>query len=216
MSDLPIFLSYSEDEEGTRAATHLRDALALMHVDAVMARSAIDPGADWEQTIRGHLESSEALVCVGTPGFTSRPWCQQEVGWALGRRIPIMWIQYTRDELPAGFLARTQALDAVDKQSSEVARALLAWLARASGTRDAVAETLVSALEGSESFSDARDAAGLLALVGPVDTSVWSRVEAAAEANNQVGNAVVWVEGAYRKKVSVLEWLQRRIGPAVP
>lgn len=127
-----------------------------------------------------------------------------------------MWIQYTRDELPAGFLARTQALDAVDKQSSEVVRALLAWLARASGTRDAVAETLVSALEGSESFSDARDAAGLLALVGPVDTSVWSRVEAAAEANNQVGNAVVWVEGAYRKKVSVLEWLQRRIGSAVP
>lgn len=105
MSSLKVFLSYNESEAGEQTATELKEALSAVHIDAVMARHSIAPGAEWEPTIRHYLEESSALLCVATPGFSTRPWCQQEVGWALGRHAPILWIQYEAKEVPCGFLA---------------------------------------------------------------------------------------------------------------
>ena len=126
MSPVNVFLSYNEDEVGRQIATKLKEALFVIHIDAVMARHNIAPGAEWEPTIRRYLEESSALLCVATAGFSTRPWCQQEIGWALGRHAPILWIQYDSKEVPCGFLASQQALmvdEPKDQSRVEIGRA---------------------------------------------------------------------------------------------
>ena len=165
MSSLKVFLSYNESEAGEQTATELKEALSTVHIDAVMARHSIAPGAEWEPTIRHYLEESSALLCVATPGFSTRPWCQQEVGWALGRHAPILWIQYEAKEVPCGFLASQQALIPDDPNNqSQVALSILEWLAENSNTRDDLADTLLDALENAKRYDDARSTAELLAI----------------------------------------------------
>ncbi|MDU0348169.1 toll/interleukin-1 receptor domain-containing protein [Actinomyces sp. MRS3W] len=215
MTEMKVFLSYNEDPEGTAAATELHGALSTMHVDAVMAQHSIRPGADWEQTIRTQLEASAALISVGTKGYSTRPWCQQEVGWALGRHVPILWIQYAETEVPAGFLARNQALlPEHPEQADSIAEQVLQWLAGQKNTRDQLVAGLLSALKHSNSFKETRQCAAALALAGTLSESEWSRVVDAAESNRQVRDAVEWQEqGSRRWRVSVLNWLKKRVGP---
>ncbi|SDM48047.1 toll/interleukin-1 receptor domain-containing protein [Actinomyces ruminicola] len=218
MPNVKVFLSYNEGAAGGKAAQELHDKLSKMHVDAVMARHAILPGTDWEQAIRTELESSAALVSVGTKGYSARPWCQQEIGWALGRHVPILWIQYADGESPAGFLARTQALIADDPDQPEViARDVMQWLAKQKNTREALVDSLLSALETSDSYRATRECAELLILTGTLSEDEWNRVTQAAVTNRQVRDAFEWIgEGRYRRRVTMLDWLKRHIGPLDP
>ncbi|SDN17038.1 TIR domain-containing protein [Actinomyces ruminicola] len=218
MPKVKVFLSYNEGAAGGKAAQELHDELSKAHVDAVMARHAILPGTDWEQAIRAELESSAALVSVGTKGYSARPWCQQEIGWALGRHVPILWIQYADGESPAGFLARTQALVADDPdRPMSIARDVVQWLAKQKNTREALVDSLLSALETSDSYRATRECAELLILAGTLSEDEWNRVTQAAETNRQVRDAFEWIgEGRYRRRVAMLDWLKRHIGPLDP
>ena len=91
---MQAFLSYHEDEQGDAYASALQGELRILGIDATMARHSIRPGADWALTIREHLEASSALLCIGTTGYTKSAWCQQEIGWAIGRNLPVLWIRY--------------------------------------------------------------------------------------------------------------------------
>ncbi|PHP52206.1 toll/interleukin-1 receptor domain-containing protein [Actinomyces ruminis] len=215
MPNVKVFLSYNESADGGQVAQELHDELSKVHVDAVMARHAILPGADWEQAIRTELESSAALVSVGTKGYSTRPWCQQEIGWALGRHVPILWIQYTGGESPAGFLARTQALIPQEPNQPElIAKEVVQWLANQETTHNALVDGLLNALEASNSFRETRECAELLIMTGTLSAEKWSRVTHAATTNRQVRDAFEWVgEGHYRRKVAMLDWLKKRIGP---
>lgn len=217
MPDPSVFLSYAEDSEGERAAQELKEALSRMYVNAIVARDSIPLGADWQRTIRDFLEESIALICVGTADYSSRPWCQQEVGWALGRHLPILWVQYDTTEGPAGFITSRQALrprtsDGVD----EIARKIITWLADTDETRSRVRDALLSALEASDSFDNTRHCANLLTLTGTLTATEWDRVVHASASNRQVRDATEWTENWHRRhRASILRWLDERIGPAV-
>lgn len=215
MSSLKVFLTYNESEAGEQTATELKEALSAVHIDAVMARHSIAPGAEWEPTIRHYLEESSALLCVATSGFSTRPWCQQEVGWALGRHAPILWIQYEAKEVPCGFLASQQALIPDDPNNqSQVALSILEWLAENSNIRDDLADTLLDALEKAKRYDDARSTAELLAILKSLSAQEWDRVERAADKNDQVGNAHVWTGKHFvpmEQQPTVLQWLKEKL-----
>jgi len=42
----------------------------------------------WQAQIEHALRSMQAFVAIVHPEFNSSAWCNQEVGWALGRRVP--------------------------------------------------------------------------------------------------------------------------------
>lgn len=216
MADPSIFLSYAEDSEGERAAQELREALSSMHVNAIVARDSIPIGADWQRTIGNFLEESIALICVGTASYSSRPWCQQEIGWALGRHVPILWIQYDPDEVPAGFITSRQALLPRDSEGGEeIARRIITWLSNTDATRTRVRDALLSALEASDSFDDTRHCADLLTLTGALTAAEWDRVVSASTSNRQVRDATEWTANRHRRyKTSILRWLDERVGPS--
>lgn len=215
MASLKVFLSYNETKIGEQTAAGLKTALSTAHIDAIMARHSIAPGAKWEPTIRNYLEESSALICVATSGYSARPWCQQEVGWALGRHAPILWIQYEPNEEPCGFLASQQALmpDNADDHS-DVATSIATWLAKNSNTRDDMAETLLNALENVESYEESRHVAKLLAKLNWLSTDEWSRVEKAAANNDQVRDAHIWTRDYFTPMAyqpTVLQWLNETL-----
>ncbi|OLO52500.1 hypothetical protein BKH30_06355 [Actinomyces oris] len=215
MTSLKVFLSYNETKMGEQTAAGLKTALSAAHIDAIMARHSITPGAKWEPTIRNYLEESSALICVATSGYSTRPWCQQEVGWALGRHVPILWIQYEPNEKPCGFLASQQALmpDNADSHS-EVATSVATWLANNSNTRDDMAETLLNALENVETYDESRHVAKLLAKLNWLTTDEWSRIEKAAANNDQVRDARIWARRYFTPiayQPTVLQWLNETL-----
>lgn len=215
MASLKVFLSYNETKMGEQTAAGLKAALSTAHIDAIMARHSIAPGAKWEPTIRNYLEESSALICVATSGYSARPWCQQEVGWALGRHAPILWIQYEPNEEPCGFLASQQALmpDNADNHS-DVATSIATWLAKNSNTRNDMAETLLNALENVESYEESRHVAKLLAKLNWLSTDEWSRVEKAAANNDQVRDAHIWTRDYFTPMAyqpTVLQWLNETL-----
>ena len=215
MASLKVFLSYNETKIGEQTAAGLKTALSTAHIDAIMARHSIAPGAKWEPTIRNYLEESSALICVATSGYSARPWCQQEVGWALGRHAPILLIQYEPNEEPCGFLASQQALmpDNADNHS-DVATSIATWLAKNSNTRDDMAETLLNALENVESYEESRHVAKLLAKLNWLSTDEWSRVEKAAANNDQVRDAHIWTRDYFTPMAyqpTVLQWLNETL-----
>ena len=200
---------------GEQTAAGLKTALSAAHIDAIMARHSIAPGAKWEPTIRNYLEESSALICVATSGYSTRPWCQQEVGWALGRHAPILWIQYEPNEEPCGFLASQQALMPDNPgDHSDVATSVATWLAINSNTRDDMAENLLNALENVETYEESRHVAKLLAKLNWLTTDEWSRVEKAAANNDQVRDARVWTRDYFTPMAyqpTVLQWLNETL-----
>ena len=215
MTSLKVFLSYNETNMGEQTAAGLKTALSAAHIDAIMARHSIAPGAKWEPTIRNYLEESSALICVATSGYSTRPWCQQEVGWALGRHAPILWIQYEPNEEPCGFLASQQALMADNADDhSDVATSVATWLATNSNTRDDMAETLLNALENVETYEESRHVANLLAKLNWLTTDEWSRVEKAAANNDQVRDARIWTRDYFTPMAyqpTFLQWLNETL-----
>ena len=200
---------------GEQTAAGLKTALSAAHIDAIMARRSIAPGAKWEPTIRNYLEESSALICVATSGYSTRPWCQQEVGWALGRHAPILWIQYEPNEEPCEFLASQQALMPDNPgDHSDVATSVATWLAINSNTRDDMAETLLNALENVETYEESRHVAKLLAKLNWLTTDEWSRVEKAAANNDQVRDARIWTRDYFTPMAyqpTVLQWLNETL-----
>lgn len=188
----------------------MRDELAEAGVDGIMAKHAIRPGADWAETIRKCLEASSALVCVASEGYTKSAWCQQEIGWALGRHLPTLWIRYDADERSVGFLAAKQELVPEDASDHPViASSVVSWLASEERTRDQTAAALLAAFADSNSFRQTRRIAELIADLGSLTADEWQQVDAAAEANPQISSAVYF---DHPKRPPVAEWLRMTMG----
>lgn len=210
---MQVFLSYREDEEGKEYASALREELAILGINAIMASRSIRPGAVWAQTILEHLEASSALLCIASRGYTDSAWCQQEIGWAIGRSIPALWICYDSTEQSVGFLKDKQELRATNPvNEAEIARAVGAWLVREQETQEETRATLLRALTFSSTYQQTRDIAHVLATLDSLTDDEWKQINDAAASNRQVRDAVSYSDRAKSTSgVPVTEWLRREL-----
>ncbi len=89
-----------------------------------VAHDAIEPSRQWQDVIELALRTSDVLVAYVTSDFTSSRWTDQEVGWALGREIPVIPVKVDTD--PYGFFGAYQAVPARQGQSTYETVTLLA------------------------------------------------------------------------------------------
>ena len=85
----------------------MNEELRQIGIDGFVAHVSIEPDAEWQEEIEHALLSCDVLVGLLHPGFSASYWTQQEVGWALGRGIPVQMIRLGED--PVGFRAKRQA-----------------------------------------------------------------------------------------------------------
>jgi hypothetical protein len=77
-------------------------------VDGFVAHTTIEPTSEWIDVIQLALRTCHAMVAMLTDDFATSRWCDQEVGFCVGRGILIVPVRMGID--PYGFIGRYQGL----------------------------------------------------------------------------------------------------------
>src|SRR5664279_5195643 len=86
------------------------NVLAGEGVSGFVAHTSIEPSREWMEVIETGLRSCDAMVVFLHEGFHESKWCDQEVGFALAKRVPVLLLAY--EVMPYGFMSKFQALRA--------------------------------------------------------------------------------------------------------
>ncbi len=154
-----------------------------------MAHNSIDPSEEWQTVIEAGLRSCDGMVVFLHEGFRESAWCDQEVGYALARRVPVLPVGI--DLLPYGFMGKLQAAKCSDEGAPRVAEKVLQWLLRTPSAQSAMTEGLVAAFERSSSYEITRKVIGMLEKMPTFSPNQLQRLEGAARSNDQVSAAVL-------------------------
>lgn len=101
-------------------ATRLRDCLVPYHISGFVAHQDIHPTAEWQIEIERALFVMDAFLAIHTPGFSKSHWTQQEIGFAVARRVKI--ISFKMGENPTGFISKRQVLPRLNRTAEAIAK----------------------------------------------------------------------------------------------
>ena len=179
---LRAFLSHVSGERAFVEDTN--QELRGIGIHGFVAHTSIEPDEEWQGQIERALMSCDAFVALLHPGFASSYWTHQEVGWALGRGVPVQMIRLGED--PVGFPARTQARTPSVNTAWGVASAIAVGLAKNPALGEKVINNLTSALRTAASYVDGRNAAERLEEMGRLSDPVLDAIADAYLSNDQL------------------------------
>lgn len=125
-TNFKVFVSHVSEHK-TRAL-RLRDCLLKHRISAFVAHEDIHPTETWQIQIERALDTMDAFIALHTEGFNESNWTQQEIGYALGRKVKVLSVKM--DEKPTGFLSKHQALLRGTRKAEDVAREIDDLLAK--------------------------------------------------------------------------------------
>ena len=117
-----VFLSHAVEQSDFVREVAL--AMEEQNLAPFMASRDIPKGAEWLPNLEDALQSAEALAAFLTPDFRQSDWCDQEIGYALGRQRPVVPLQLADGLRPYGYLARYQLVETIGLTPPEVAKAI--------------------------------------------------------------------------------------------
>lgn len=164
-------------------AAELQEALLPLGITAFVAHNDIEPTQEWQGQIEMALATADSLVALLHPQFHSSNWTDQEIGFAMGRGLPVFAVRFGQD--PYGFIGRFQAFAGHGKAPPVLARELFNAYRNNKQSQSRMAEVLITLFEDSRSFADAKARTSYLE-----DLNVWNpgftpRIKAALEANSE-------------------------------
>src|SRR5262249_20333991 len=110
--------------------------------------------SDWQNEIEAALSSMDALLALLTPGFAASLWCNQEVGWALGRGS--LAVSIMCGEPPRGFVGRAQGVQGNDRNVGIIADRVFGVLAGHSLTAEGMGVVAAQRLRAADSWESIR------------------------------------------------------------
>ena len=102
-----MFISHRDNHKVE--ANELAEALEGYGISSFVAHDSIEPMTVWQAEILKGLESMEIMLAFVTDDFHDSVWVNQEIGFALGRDIPIVSLKLEKTD-PKGFVSVQQAL----------------------------------------------------------------------------------------------------------
>lgn len=201
---LRLFLSHLAAHRAY--AADLQEALLPYGISAFVAHNDIEPTAEWQTEIETALATCDALVALLHPSFHASNWTDQEIGFAMGRGLPVFSVRYGQD--PYGFIGRLQAFNGNRKKASDLARELFDVLRAHKQTQRRMASVLIALFEASGSFATAKERLSYLEELETWDPSFSKRLKTAVDANSQVSGAWGVPDGVERL---VKAWRKRGV-----
>lgn len=196
--------------------------LKFFGVDLFVAHDTIPMDALWEQEIAESLKTCHAGVTFHHQGFSQSYYCMQEVGWLIGRDLPIARLIF--NENPLGLLASRHGRNVANQQCRYVVGALLDWISSISELQVPFSESLSEAFLNSTSFSRTDQVWRYLSNIERISDNQIGKVLEAGAINDQVfstgignysgtpyRNAIIekvksWdVQGIFAEHISILE-----------
>jgi hypothetical protein len=161
--------------------TQLKAELARHSIAAFVAHVDIEPTRDWQNVIEGALRTMDALAAFVTPEFVGSKWCDQEVGFAIGRGRLVVPVRIDAD--PHGFLGRYQGVQGQGLSAAAMAERLACVLAKNDKTSRRLAEAALRGFETADSFSQAKQGMKTLEMFDSIPLELLRSVEPAIETN---------------------------------
>lgn len=180
-----LFVSHLASER--KLAGQFQEALLPYGISAFVAHNDIEPTLEWQSQIEAALATADSLVALLHPKFHESKWTDQEIGFAMGRGLPVSAVRFGQD--PYGFIGRFQAFTGGKKTPAELAEALFDAYRKNKQTQKRMGEVLVSLFEESNSFANAKRRIGYLEDLEVWDASFVPRIKAAVKSNSQVSGS---------------------------
>ena len=148
---LRLFLSHRDQYKSY--ARELANELEPYGISVFVAHDAIKPMKEWQNEVLNGLKTMEVMLVLRTDDFHKSFWTNQEIGFALGRGIPIICVKVGTTD-PEEFTSSRQALKAslenIVNVSPKVCRALFGEIDQ----EERLKEVLIEAFLSSNCFSD--------------------------------------------------------------
>lgn len=101
-----VFISHRDAHKVE--ARHLSEALEDYGMSCFVAHDTIQPMSEWRAEIMKGLQTMEVMLIFLTDDLAESMWCHQEVGFALGKGVPIISLKLGHVD-PPGFISHVQA-----------------------------------------------------------------------------------------------------------
>ena len=179
---LRTFISHLSGNK--KQASDLQDQLSSFGLTGFVAHKDIHPTSEWQTEIEAALATCELMVALVYPGFKESEWCDQEIGYALGKGVPVFTIRVGAD--PTGFVSRFQAFNGKGKTAAKVAVEIFDAAIAHKQMQVRMAEILLAMFESSGSFAAARDHIGYLERLTHWKPSYSKRIRKALKENYEI------------------------------
>lgn len=168
-------------------AGEFQTALLPYGISGFVAHNDIEPTTEWQNQIETALSTCDALVALLHEKFHESKWTDQEVGFAMGRGVPVYSVHF--GEAPYGFIGRFQAFNGNKVSPTELAHQVFKAYYKNKQTKKAMGEVLVRLFEQSGSFLEAKARIAYLEDLDFWDPSFAKRILSAAESNGQINGS---------------------------
>jgi len=127
-----LFISHLAKYKKT--ASDLQKMLLIYGISGFVAHEDIAPSKEWQEEIEKALHTMDALTAILMEGFKESNWCDQEIGFAVGKDVLIIPIRKELD--PYGFIGKYQAIKGYDTTVQEVAKLIFETIIKHLKTRN--------------------------------------------------------------------------------
>ncbi len=168
-------------------ASDLKNALSEYGIFCFVAHNDIEPTKEWQTQIETALVTCDALVALLHEGFHASNWTDQEIGYAMGRGVPVFSVRF--EQIPYGFIGRFQAFNGNGKTAISIARELFNAYRRNQDTQRRMGEILIKLFEESSTFNEAKTRIGYLEESEFWEPTFSSRLIEALKNNSQISGS---------------------------
>ena len=200
--ELRLFISHRDTHK--RAARALANELKAYGISAFVAHDTIEPMATWQREIEKGLETMEVMLAFVTDDFHESVWTNQEVGYALGKGVPVVPLKFEQTD-PRGFIGPRQALKGYRlDRIEEAAPAIYKILVEKLGQKGRLQHALVSAFAASPDWDEARKRFDSLdAAVSVLSDEEVHQIQAAYSSNEAL-NGAYYLKNHYTRLVDFM------------
>ena len=197
-----VFISHVHLDK-VLAGNTKRALSARFGIEAFVAHDDITPSKAWREQIKRALATCHYFVAIlKYPEYHQSQWCDQEVGWALARGIPILPVRpigFDRSAARDGWLEEHQdiGLDSAGDWVPEqfIASHIFGGIVRTPSLQDVALKAMVEGFVNSRSYDTTRRLWALIEKQPQIEADQLRRLEYAVQTNNQVYAAVRSPEG---------------------
>lgn len=180
-----VFLSHLAIHK--KETSNLQLELRKFGISSFVAHVDIEPTKQWQSEIESALSTMDALVALLAVGFKESNWCDQEIGVAIGRQVPIIAVRKGLD--PYGFIGKYQALQGASKSIPVLAREIFDLFIKMPVIGPKITTALVNTLINSDSFDKSKRIIGLIKESGYVTKKQATAMKNAIKENGQISGS---------------------------
>ena len=211
-----VFLSHKAEYK--EMAAGIKDRLSAYSIASFVAHEDIEPMQEWVGEIEGALSSMDALVALLTDKFSESNWTDQEVGFAIGRGVPVIPVRLGKD--PYGFIGKYQAISGFNSSAAKIADDILKFVLKSDkisvekiastrkaivSAQDAAVDNYIARVAQSGSFAQSNSLAQHLPNIKTLSPDQEEALVRAFNENDQVG-------GAFEFRAEIVPNLKRLTG----